>query len=354
MIDQPSTDSKIRPIRRVSIVYPVLNEIDNVVRLAGRMRDLCEIYSAFTFEFLVVDDGSSDGTTQRLREVVDPGIDLKVVTLSRNFGAHAACTAGMHAASGACVVLMGADMQEPVSLLGDFLDQWDSGHDVVWGVRTKRASGGIGGKVASKGFSRLFSRYTDLSNYPAKGPSSVLCDRQVVDIFMQLSERHRNVYGLIAWIGFRQTTVDFDQIDRQEGSSKWTTRKLVKLAFDSLVEFSSAPIRATSYLGLLMGAAGFAYSLYLLIHSFLVKRGPEGFTTLVVLILVIGGVQLLMLGVLGEYLWRGLDETRQRPLFVIDSSRSTVVPAHSFAERRRQSGQYFVDASQQDQTGIQR
>lgn len=308
--------------RLVSIVYPVLNELPNVDRLLERMSQVVEKHPTYEFEFVVVDDGSTDGTTDALRSRLPENVTLRIITFSRNFGSHSAITAGIHAAGGESVILMGADIQEPLSTITAFLEAWSDGNEVVWGVRSSRAAGGFTGTLASKAFSMLFHRYTDLPNYPAEGPSCVLCDRRVLNTLRPMDERHRNLYGLIAWVGYRQTTVEFEQQPRRGGKSKWTTRKLVKLAFDSLVQFSHAPIRASSYLGVVMATSGFIYALFLVIRAFFDRRGPEGFTTLLVAILLIGGVQLVMLGTLGEYVWRGVDETRRRPLYVIDRERS--------------------------------
>ena len=307
----------------VTIVYPVLNEADGAAMLASRMATLVKLNSEFDLEFVVVDDGSTDSTTEILQNAVEPTINLRIVTLARNFGSHAALSAGLHAARGDCAVLLGADLQEPETLVSDFLTSWSAGNEVVWGVRNQRKVNGLASKVASVLFSRLFTKYADLENYPSEGPSGVLCDRAVIDVVAQLGERNRNLYGLIAWVGFKQTKVSFEQSERQSGQSKWTTRKLVKLALDSLVQFSSAPIRLMTYIGMFFASLGFLYAALLVGRALFVQRGPAGWTSVIVAVLVIGGVQLLMLGLLGEYLWRGVDETRQRALYVVDKRRST-------------------------------
>lgn len=307
----------------VTIVYPVLNEADGAAMLASRMATLVKLNSEFDLEFVVVDDGSTDSTTEILHNAVEPTINLRIVTLARNFGSHAALSAGLHAARGDCAVLLGADLQEPETLVSDFLTSWSAGNEVVWGVRNQRKVKGLTSKVASVLFSRLFTKYADLENYPSEGPSGVLCDRAVIDVVARLGERNRNLYGLIAWVGFKQTKVSFEQSERQSGQSKWTTRKLVKLALDSLVQFSSAPIRLMTYIGMFFASLGFLYAALLVGRALFVQRGPAGWTSVIVAVLVIGGVQLLMLGLLGEYLWRGVDETRQRALYVVDKRRST-------------------------------
>jgi polyisoprenyl-phosphate glycosyltransferase len=307
----------------VTVVYPVLNEADGAPMLADRMARLVDINPEYEFEFVVVDDGSTDSTTEILRRTIRPTIDLRIVTLARNFGSHAALSAGLDAARGNCAILLGADLQEPETLVSDFLAAWSAGSEVVWGVRNQRKVESLSSRAASVLFSRLFTKYADLENYPSEGPSGVLCDRAVIDVVQDLNERNRNLYGLIAWVGFKQTRVKFEQNERQVGQSKWTTRKLVKLALDSLVQFSSAPIRLMSYVGILFASVGFLYATILIGRAAFIQRGPAGWTSVIVAVMVIGGVQLLMLGLLGEYLWRGVDETRQRKLYVVDKRRST-------------------------------
>lgn len=324
-------DRRRRPL--VSIVYPVLNEFENASALADRMRLIMRENTAYDFEFIVVDDGSTDGTIRALQGFVGADVRLRTTVLSRNFGSHAALSAGITCCAGDAAILLGADLQEPPTLVTDFLAAWSGGLDVVWGVRRRRNVDSVSGRIASMLFSRIFTKYSDLDNYPAQGPSGALCDRSVLDAVLALPERNRNLYGLIAWVGFRQGQVEFDQNARAGGQSKWTTRKLIKLALDSLVQFSSAPIRLMSYIGVAFASVGFLYALFLAGRAAFIQRGPEGWTTVIVAVLLIGGVQLLMLGVLGEYLWRGVEETRQRALYVVDHRRGTA--AESSAARRR-------------------
>jgi dolichol-phosphate mannosyltransferase len=209
------------------------------------------------------------------------------------------------------------------------------------------------GSWSSRAFSKLFNRYSDLKSYPAEGPSGVLCSRAVIDVVNAMPERHRNVLGLIAWSGFGQTTIRYDQLARQAGESKWTTKKLLKLAIDSFVQFSFAPIRFMTWVGSVIAALGFLYGFVLVVAALLGNQPPTGWTTVMVVILILGGFQLLMLGVLGEYLWRAADESRQRPLFIVrrvtgsrPSLPSTPVaepasveePANGHAEAARSAG----------------
>lgn len=303
-----------RPL--VSIVVPMLNEVENVASLGEYFKALAEANQAYEFEVVAVDDGSTDDTSEVLRMSVAGSIRATIVRLSRNFGSHYALSAGFDAASGDCAIAVGADMQEPPELIAEFLAKWAQGFEVVWGIRRSRSITGPR-SWPSRLFSRMFARYSDIDTYPAEGPSGALVDRVVLDAIAQLRERNRNVYGLIAWVGFRQTRVEYQQRSRTLGVSKWTTRRLVKLAFDSFVEFSSTPIRAAGLLGFLIAGVGFLYAVFLVARAFAGADPPEGWTTVVVIVLIMGGIQLIVLSVFGEYLWRATDEARRRPLYVV-------------------------------------
>lgn len=315
-----ATNDESRP-KTVTIIVPVLNEMENVDRLCERLKLLQTSHPTYGFEFLVVDDGSTDGTADAILERVDPSLSVRLITLSRNYGSHAACTAGFDASTGDAVIMIGADLQEPPELITRFLERWEAGADVVWGVRARRAIDRGLGTALSIGFSRLFNRYSELKTYPAEGPSGVLCTRPVVEALRRLTERHRNVYGLIAWLGFPSDVVEYEQHGRQAGHSKWTTSKLAKLAIDSFVEFSFAPVRLVTYCGIGSAFVGFVYALFLIVQAFVSDTAPVGWTTVIVVVLILGGLQLVMLGVLGEYIWRGTDETRRRPLYIIQKER---------------------------------
>ena len=302
--------------RTVSIVVPMLDEIRNVAALMARFRRLGELHPEYRFELVAVDDGSTDGTPQLLRETIEESDRVVLIELSRNFGSHYAISAGLQHARGACAIVVGADLQEPLELIGHFLERWSEGYEVVWGIRRSRSTSGLR-SLPSRAFSRLFHRYSEISTYPAEGPSGVLCDRLVIDAVNELKERNRNVLGLIAWVGFRQTRVEYDQLPREAGDSKWSSRSLLKLAVDSFAQFSATPLRAAGLLGFLFASVGFAYATGLILYVVLGGSPPVGYPTVVVLILVLGGVQLVVLYVIGEYLWRTTDEARDRPPYVL-------------------------------------
>ncbi len=301
----------------VSVVVPALNEADNVPGLLERFSRFGIDHPGYDFELILVDDGSTDGTADLVLAQAPAGYQITVVRLARSFGSHYAISAGLARCTGDAAVIFGADLQEPPSLLADFLAHWENGSEVVWGVRRTRVGRSAAQELASKSFSSIFARYANLANYPPEGPSGVLLDRCVIDEVRRLPEHNRNVLALVAWLGFTQTRVDYDQEARQHGQSRWTRRKMIKLAVDSLLQFSSMPLRACSFSGAAVAGMGLLYALFLIIRRIAGVDTPAGWPTVIVVVLLLGGTQLVVIGVMGEYLWRGVEETRGRPLYVI-------------------------------------
>jgi glycosyltransferase involved in cell wall biosynthesis len=303
----------------LSLIVPALNEADNVPGLLARVDLVAAELPGVRVELVVVDDGSTDDTVERLRAAVGHAFDLRVVRLARNFGSHAAISAGLRECVGDCAIVLGADAQEPSSLVHEFLGLWREGNDVVWGVRRSRASRGLVSETASRLFSFLFSRYAGLENYPAEGPSGFLVSRQVIDELNGLDEVNRNVLALVAWLGYDQVVCYYDQLPRAHGESRWTTTKMVKLAVDSLIQFSSMPLRACTFGGIAVAFLGVLYAGVLVGRALLGVSTPSGWPTLLVVVLILGGTQLIVVGIVGEYLWRAVEQVRGRPLFVVRS-----------------------------------
>jgi dolichol-phosphate mannosyltransferase len=301
----------------VSVIVPALNEADNVPGLLERFGEFAVREPDYDFELVLIDDGSTDSTADLLLEKAKPGLRVMAIRLSRSFGSHYAISAGLARCAGDCAVVFGADLQEPPSLLKDFLEKWEDGNDVVWGVRRTRTGRSAAMELASKTFTSSFTRYAGLSNYPPEGPSGVLLDRLVIDEVGRLPEHNRNVLALIAWLGFTQTRVAYDQVARKHGTSRWTRRKMIKLAIDSWIQFTSLPLRVSSFVGVSVAVLGLLYAIALIIRAFLGVSTPAGWATVIVIVLVLGGVQLTMIGVMGEYLWRTVEEGRGRPLYVV-------------------------------------
>lgn len=302
--------------RAVSLVVPALNEHDSVPELLTRIVEYRWHHPDLMFELVLVDDGSTDGTADRVLAEAPADLQLTIVRLSRSFGSHHAITAGLRNVTGDCAIVLGADAQEPPDLVRNFLMEWERGADVVWGVRRTRTRGWRS-ELPSRIFSGLFSRYAALDDYPPEGPSGVLIDRIVIEELNKLEESNRNVLALIAWLGYRQTRVLYDQLARRHGRSRWTRGKMVKLAVDSLIQFSSMPLRACTFTGLGVAAAGLGYALLLVTRALLGVATPSGWPTLLVVVLLLGGFQLIVVGVMGEYVWRAVEEVRRRPLYVV-------------------------------------
>lgn len=318
--------------RLVSIVVPALNEADNVPGLVERFGELARTHEQYDFELVLVDDGSTDGTADLLLEHADPAFRTVAVRLARRFGSHYAISAGLAESRGDCAVVLGADLQEPPSLIEDFLREWEGGSQVVWGVRRTRAGRSWAQEAFSRAFSLLFTRYAQLENYPPEGPSGVLLDRLVIDELAKMPEHNRNVLALIAWLGFTQTRVDYDQLARQHGQSRWTRRRMIQLAVDSLIQFSSMPLRVCTFAGLGVALLGLLYAIFLVVRVLAGVETPPGWSTVLVVVLLLGGMQLTVVGVIGEYLWRAVEETRARPLFVVRDVR--VAPGPGGTPRR--------------------
>jgi glycosyltransferase involved in cell wall biosynthesis len=313
--------------RLVSFVVPALDEAENVEALIDRCADAPRLNPGYDFELILIDDGSQDGTGRDALASAEGRINITVVELSRSFGSHQAISAGFHHAAGECVVVLGADAQEPPELVGEFLQRWESGAEIVWGVRRTRAPKSWASELPSRAFSFLFSRFANLEHYPPEGPSGMLLDRVVVDRINTLGERNRNVMALVSWLGFRQERVLYDQLERRSGASKWTRAKMIRLAADSLLQFSTMPLRLCTYGGLIVAVLGMVYATFLVVRSVLGVPTPSGWPTLLVIVLLLGGAQLTVIGVMGEYLWRAVEETRQRPLFVIRQVTTKTTPA---------------------------
>jgi glycosyltransferase involved in cell wall biosynthesis len=302
--------------RLVTILAPAYDEVDNIIGLIGFYRQIRAAHPDLDFELLVVDDGSTDGTADLATATLGPSDVARVVRLSRNFGSHAAVTAGLALARGDCLVTVSTDLQEPLAAISQFLAEWRSGADVVWGVRRTRTGGG---GAAARLFSHALHRWSEIPTYPKQGPSQVLLDRAVIDAVNELPERNRNVLGLVAWVGFTQRTIAFDQLPRPAGKSKWTGKKKVRLMLDSFVEFSPAPFLLTTLSGLALSGLGLLAGVVQLVVALCMLDAPSGWGLVLAGLFFLGGLQLAALGGFGEYLWRAGDDARRRPVYVLRS-----------------------------------
>jgi len=277
---------------------------------------MAEAEPSLDWEFLFVEDGSTDDTFAILVELNRTDPRIKVVRLSRNYGSHTCAAAGLQFASGHAAVLMTGDMQIHPREISRFLAKWREGFHVVWGVRATRQDSRVDRFLAGA-FSTLI-RYLALPGYPRQGIASFcLLDRKVIDALNNFPERNPVTLGLVLSAGFRQTYIEYDRPERHAGVSKWSVWRKLKHTIDMVVSFSSLPIRLTSVVGIAIATLSIIYAVYLAVDALINGRAVEGWTSIVALVMILGGLQLFVLGMLGEYLWRVCDEVRRRPLFLV-------------------------------------
>lgn len=317
----------------ISVVIPVLNEKENLSQLYARVSAAAEDWID-DYEVLVVDDGSDEETAGMLRELHERDDAWRVLHFSRNFGHQAAISAGIWYSRGDCVVVMDGDLQDPPELIEELLAKWREGYQVVYAVRRTRQEN-ILKQCAYKLFYRLFRRLAAM-DIPLDAGDFCVMDRVVVDVLKNTPERTRFVRGLRSWAGFRQTGVEYERPARLSGKPKFTLRKLFRLAFDGLVSFSDHPLRLAGWIGmgLCSGAVLLAGFLAIWWCSGLEVGGirpgaAAGWTSIVCLLLLLFGIQMLMIGVIGEYLARVYTEVKQRPPWVIREALGFETRAHT-------------------------
>jgi glycosyltransferase involved in cell wall biosynthesis len=301
----------------LSIVIPLYNEAGNVEELLRRVdavvRDLPE--PPLDYEVICVDDGSRDATREKLVAAARIDPHLRVLSLSRNFGHQIAATAGLDAARGDAVVLMDGDLQDPPELIAQFLERYRAGYDVVYATRRRRSGESRFKILTAAAFYRVVRRLTNVS-IPVDTGDFRLMSRRVVDALYQTRERHRFIRGLVSWVGFNQTGVEYDRDARFSGETKYPFSKMLKFAIDGITAFSEIPLRFASYLGFITSTFAFIYAVIVLVLKFTGYNEP-GYTSTILTVLFLGGVQLIGIGILGEYVGRIYDEIKARPLYLV-------------------------------------
>lgn len=300
--------------RFLSVVVPCYNEEDTLSSTIQRLNRVCAIYTD-SYELLFVDDGSADGTWKRLSELHCEFPALKAIRLSRNFGHQAALTAGLRLAIGMDILLIDADLQDPPELLPELLLKRAEGYDIVYGRRNARDGESSFKRATAWIFYRVINFFSDIA-IPTDTGDFRLMSRRAVNALLQLPERNRFIRGMVAWIGFPQAAVDYRRDARSAGTTKYTFRKMLRLSIDAITGFSIRPLRLAVMLGGAM-LVGFAAILTWVLYVWSKHHTILGWTSLLCVILLIGGCQTILLGVMGEYLGRLFIETKQRPLFII-------------------------------------
>jgi len=300
---------------RYSIVIPVYNEEAVIVQTYQRLKQVMDSTKE-PYELIFVNDGSFDHTTAMIKGFRDQDEAVKLITFSRNFGHQIAITAGMDYALGAAVVVIDADLQDPPELILDMIAKWKEGFDVVYARRTKRKGETFFIKQTARLFYRILSASTDL-DIPTDTGDFRLLDRRVCEELKRLPEKNRYVRGLVSWVGFRQTAVEYERDERLAGETKYPLKKMLKLSMDGLTSFSFKPLKMANYAGALLLTSGFTYLLALLLLRVFSSDVIAGWNLVMAMQLVLSGVLLTMMGVIGEYIGRIYDEARDRPLYIV-------------------------------------
>lgn len=297
----------------ISCIVPVFNEQSNIVKFINALeKELTAITNKF--EIIIVDDGSKDKTLEKAESLVNPRI--KILGLSRNFGKENALTAGLEYATGDVAILIDADFQHPFSMLTKFLKHWSEGYDMVYGVRKNRLNETILKRLFTKFFYILLK--SSNTNIPPDAGDFRLLDRKVIDAINSMDERNRFMKGIYAWVGFNSIAIPFDVAKRAAGKSTLNFGRLSELALTGITSFSNIPLRIWSLVGVIISLIAFIYGSYIVLKTLIFGIDVPGYATIVVTIMFFGGVQLLSVGILGEYLARIFEEVKHRPKYIVD------------------------------------
>ncbi len=321
----------------ISIVVPLFNEEGNVAELIRRITTIMDrVARDDTYEIVAVNDGSRDNTLAILRSLQVTVPSLVVADLSRNFGHQIAATAGLDIARGEAVILMDGDLQDPPELIEAFLAKWREGFDVVYATRKTRKGESFFKLMTARIFYRTIRRLTNVS-IPVDTGDFRLMSRRVVDALGETREKHRFLRGLVSWVGFNQIGVEYEREARFTGETKYPISKMLKFAIDGITSFSEIPLRFATYLGFIVSAVAFLYAILVIALKLLGLNEP-GYTSIMVVVLFLGGVQLVTIGIAGEYLGRIYDQVKARPLYFLSSveradAHGVLVAARTTSER---------------------
>jgi polyisoprenyl-phosphate glycosyltransferase len=330
-----------RPGRRgifLSLVVPVYNEEEVLDRFIARVVPLLERVAS-DYEIICVNDGSTDGTLDALLVARSQNPNIKVIDLARNFGKEQALSAGLDCASGDAVIPIDVDLQDPPELIGEMVERWLDGSDMVVAVRRSRTADSLAKRGSANVFYRIIGRVADVP-IPANAGDFRLLDRRVVEAFKLLPERTRFVKGMFAWLGFRQTTIFYDRPARAAGTGKWPFWRLWNFALEGIFSFTTLPLRIWTYFGLLVALSAMVMMLVVILRTLIMGIDVPGYASIVVMILFFSGLNMLGLGIIGEYLGRVFVEVKGRPLYIVRGAYGFDDPSREdtreqrFAERR--------------------
>ncbi|HVS28936.1 MAG TPA: glycosyltransferase family 2 protein [Solirubrobacteraceae bacterium] len=314
---QPVSPTPVRELGLLSVVAPMCNEEGIVEPFYARV---CAALADLPFELIVIDDGSVDGTAERLARLAEDDRRLRVLTLSRNFGHQTAITAGLDHASGDAVVMIDGDMQDPPELIHEMLDHWRRGSDVVYAVREQRQGETRFKLVTADWFYRLFARISKIDLQPNSGDFRLM-DKAALMGLRSMRERNRFLRGMTVWVGFNQSAVGYVREPRPEGETKYTLRRMLRFSLDAVASFSHLPLQLATLLGFVFSIAAFV-ALPLVVLARVFKVYVPGVSSILFVVLLLGGIQLITVGIIGEYVGRIYDEVKRRPLYLVKTRRN--------------------------------
>ncbi|MDO4535885.1 MAG: glycosyltransferase family 2 protein [Clostridium perfringens] len=304
-------------MKKVSILIPAYNEEEVLYALYDRLQKVMNKLSNYDFEVLLINDGSKDNTLNILRELRKKDDRICYINLSRNYGKETAMIAGLDYVTGDCCIILDADLQDPPELIEDMLKYWEEGYDDVYAKRKSRAGESFMKKLTSSLFYKTLQKSTRIPIQKNTGDFRLL-DRRCVDALKKFRESERYTKGMFSWIGFNKKEILFDRDPRVAGETKWNYWKLIDLAIEGITSFTTKPLRVSSFLGVIISFCAFVYIIIIITRTLLLGEAVKGYPSLMAVILFLGGVQLLCLGVIGEYIGRIFNETKKRPLYFVE------------------------------------
>ncbi len=299
---------------RISVVVPLYNEEENIDALFRRLLAVLEALNT-SYEVICVNDGSRDNTLKNLVEYHQRYPQIKVVNLSRNFGKDIAMSAGIDYSQGMAVIPIDADLQDPPELIAEMIEKWHEGYDVVYASRRVRIGESWFKRFSAEGFYQVINKLSRVSIPPNTGDFRLI-DRRVVESIKKMPERQRFMKGIFAWVGYKQTSILFDREPRYQGQTKWNYWKLWNFAIDGITSFSFLPLKVWTYVGLIIALVSLVYASFLILRTIIFGIDVPGYASLMVAVLFLGGIQLLTLGIIGEYIGRVYEEVKGRPLYL--------------------------------------
>ena len=304
-------------MKKISIIIPAYNEEESLPMLRGRIEKLMDSMKNYEFEILFVNDGSKDRTIEIIKKMREEDTRFNYVDFSRNFGKEIAMIAGLDYATGDCVIFMDADLQDPPELIPELVKYWEQGYDDVYAKRRSRKGETWLKKFTSKMYYKVLQKTTRIEIQKDTGDFRLL-DRRCVNALKKLRESERNTKSMFSWIGYKKKEVLYDRDPRIAGTTKWNYIKLIDLAIDGITSFTTSPLRLSTYIAIPTFLVLFVYFIYVIVKCFVIKQAIQAFQAIILLILFFSGVQILLFGIVGEYLGRIFNETKNRPLYLVN------------------------------------